>query len=103
VAAPPIYPSLSFRQGQQRPAEYKGGRTKGPTADTPTDASDFDLVAVIAGYDAMRAHCRSAADVYSEIINDLCALPADSAESDWGRVHAKHQDALRAALAPWLS
>jgi hypothetical protein len=57
---------------------------------------------VIAGYDAMRAHCRSAVDVYSEIINDLRALPADSAESDWGRVHAKHQDALRAALAPWL-
>jgi hypothetical protein len=33
----------------------------------------------------------------------LRALPADSTESDWGRVHVKHQEALRAALAPWLS
>jgi hypothetical protein len=62
----------------------------------------LDLPAEIADYEALRTHCQRAADVYSAIIEDLRALPADSTESVWGRVHFKHQDALRAALAPWL-
>lgn len=93
----------SERRLAERPAEYRGGRTRGPTAETPcTDEPDFDLPAVIADYESLRAHCRRAVDVYDEIIEDLCALPAGSDEGDWSYVHFKHQAALRAALAPWL-
>jgi hypothetical protein len=60
------------------------------------------LATAIADYEVLRTHCQRAVNVYGEIINDLLALPTGSTESDWSRVHFKHQEALRAALAPWL-
>jgi hypothetical protein len=87
----------------ERPAVDRGGVAKGPTAETGcSDDWDWDLATVIADYEALRDRCQRAAAIYAAIIADLDELPTDADEFAVGRVHYRHQDALRAALAPWL-
>jgi hypothetical protein len=99
----PVDVTASERLLAQRPAESRGGKAKGPTAEsTRPQGAERDVAAEIVDYESLRAHCQRAVAVYDAIIEDLRALPAGNTEADWCRVHANHQDTLCAALAPWL-